>query len=162
MVAFVLSALVTIFTSTTIFMEIKKGSLDFIEKILTACYNSNKDDLFVMSLMHQYEDRGFLTKGQLQGLFYKAEKVADLSSGLLATLERAISKLPTKEKKNAPVVLKEEKRDEETESKLNEILANYPQHKAVLGLQNNFKKHDKLNSTEKLELDKIYKLLFKK
>ena len=142
-------------------MEIKKGSLDFVEKILTACYNSNKDDLFVMSLMHQYEDRGFLTKGQLQGLFYKAEKVADLSAGLLATLERAISKLPTKEKKNAPIVLKEEKKDEETENKLNEILAKYPQHKAVLGLQNNFKKYDKLNSNELNELKRLYKLFIK-
>lgn len=143
-------------------MEIKKGSLDFVEKILTACYNSNKDDLFVMSLMHQYEDRGFLTKGQLQGLFYKAEKVKDLSVGLLATLERAISKLPTKEKKNTPIILKEEKKDEETENKLNEILSKYPRHKAILGLQSSFKKHSKLNSAEKLELDKIYKLLFKK
>lgn len=58
----------------------KKGSLDFVEKILTACYNSNKDDLLVMSLMHQYEDRVFLTKGQLQGLFYKDEKVVAIAS----------------------------------------------------------------------------------
>ncbi len=143
-------------------MEVKKGNIDFVEKILTACYNSNKDDLFVMSLMHQYEDRGFLTKGQLQGLFYKAEKVADLPTGLLATLQATLSKLPTREKKNAPIVINEVKKDEETENKLNEILAKYPQHKAVLGLQNNFNKYDKLTSIEKLELDRIYKLLFKK
>ena len=143
-------------------MEIKKGSLDFVEKILTACYNSNKDDLFVMSLMHQYEDRGFLTKGQLQGLFYKAEKVTDLPAGLLATLEATITKLPTREKKNAPIVITEVKKDEETEKKLNAILAKYPQHKAVIGLQNNFVKYDKLSSSEKLELDRIYKLLIQK
>ena len=143
-------------------MQIKKDGLDFVEKILTACYNSNKDDLFVMSLMHQYEDRGFLTKGQLQGLFYKAEKVTDLPTGLLATLEATLSKLPTREKTNTPIVISEVKKDEETENMLNEILVKYPQHKAVIGLQNNFKKHDKLNSTEKLELNKIYKLLFKK
>ena len=140
-------------------MQIKKDSLDFVEKILTACYNSNKGDLFVMSLMHQYEDRGFLTKGQLQGLFYKAEKVADLPTGLLATLEATLSKLPTREKKDAPIVINELKKDEETQNKLAEILAKYPQHKAVLGLQNNFNKYDKLSSTEKLELNKIYKLL---
>lgn len=143
-------------------MQIKKDGLDFVEKILTACYNSNKDDLFVMSLMHQYEDRGFLTKGQLQGLFYKAEKVEDLPAGLLATLQATLSKLPTREKKNAPIVLNEFKKDEETANILSEILAKYPQHKAVLGFQNNFNKYDKLNSTEKLELNKIYKLLFKK
>jgi hypothetical protein len=143
-------------------MQIRKDGLDFVEKILTACYNSNKDDLFVMSLMHQYEDRGFLTKGQLQGLFYKAEKVQELPTGLLATLQATLSKLPTREKKDAPIIISEVKKDEETENILNEILLKYPQHKAVIGLQNNFKKYDKLNSTEKLELNKIYKLLFKK
>lgn len=143
-------------------MEIKKGNIDFVEKILMACYNNNQYDLFVMSLMHQYEERGFLTKGQLQGLFYKAEKIEDLPAGLLATLQATISKLPTREKKNVAINVKEEKRDEETENIFTEVLAKYPQHKAVLGLQNNFKKHDKLSSTEKIELNKIYKLLFKK
>lgn len=143
-------------------MEIKKGQLDFVEKILTACYKTHKYDLFVMSLMHQYEERGFLTKGQLQGLYYKAEEVKDLPAGLLATLEATISKLPTKEKKNVPIVIKEEKKDEETENKLNEILAKYPQHKAVLNLQNIFNKHNKLTSSEKLALNKIYKIIFKK
>ncbi len=143
-------------------MEIKKGSLDFVEKVLTACYNSNKDDLFVMSLMHQYEERGFLTKGQLQGLFYKAEKVADLPTGLLATLEATIIKLPTREKKNTPIVITEVKKDEETEKRINQILGKYPQHKAVIGFQNNFNKYDKLSSSEKLELDRIYKMLIKK
>ena len=143
-------------------MEIKKGQLDFVDKILNACYKELKYDVFLMSLMHQYEERGFLTKAQLQGLFYKAEKVENLPAGLLATLQATISKLPTKEKKNAPIEIKEVKKDEETENMLNEILAKYPQHKAILGLQNNFLKYDKLNSTEKLELNKIYKILFKK
>jgi hypothetical protein len=143
-------------------MKINNINLDFVEKILTACYNSNKDDLFVMSLMHQYEDRGFLTKGQLQGLFYKAEKLEDLPAGLLATLQATITKLPTREKKNTPIVLNEVKKDEVTENMLSDILAKYPQHKAVIGLQNNFNKYDKLTSTEKLELNKIYKLLSKK
>jgi hypothetical protein len=143
-------------------MKNNTPNLDFVEKILNACYNLNKDDLFVMSLMHQFEDRGFLTKGQLQGLFYKAEKVDDLPSGLLATLQATITKLPTKEKKDTPIVLNETKKDEETANMLNEILAKYPQHKAVIGLQNNFNKYDKLTSTEKLELNKIYKLVLKK
>jgi hypothetical protein len=58
--------------------------------------------------------------------------------------------------------MSEVKKDEETENKLNEILAKYPQHKAVIGMHNNFKKYDKITSTEKLELERIYKLLFKK
>ena len=44
-----------------------KGKLDIIDKILEACYKHNPDALFVMSLMHQYEDRGSLSKKQLEG-----------------------------------------------------------------------------------------------
>lgn len=40
-------------------MKTNNTNLDFVEKILAACYNSNKDDLFVMSLIHQFEDRDF-------------------------------------------------------------------------------------------------------
>ena len=142
-------------------MEKKKDSIDFVEKILTTCYNNNKNDLFVMSLMNQYEDRGFLTKGQLQGLFYKAEKVEDLQPGLLATLQATLSKLPTKIKSEKPEIITEVKRDVETENKLKNILDKFPQHKAIIGLQNNFNKFDKLSSTEKMELDRFYKLLIK-
>ena len=142
-------------------MEKKKDSIDFVEKILTICYNNNKNDLFVMSLMNQYEDRGFLTKGQLQGLFYKAEKVEDLAPGLLATLQATLSKLPTKIKSEKPEIITEVKRDVETENKLKTILDKFPQHKAIIGLQNNFNKFDKLSSTEKMELDRFYKLLIK-
>lgn len=145
-------------------MQIKKGDIDFVDKILSCCYNHfRQEDIFVMSLMHQYEERGFLTKAQLQGLFYKAEKVPNLPAGLLATLQSTIKKLPTKEKKNAPIVITNEpKKDEETEAMLTKILTAFPQHKAVIGLQNNFSKYSKLNPSEKLELTKIYKLMVEK
>lgn len=144
-------------------MQIKKGDIDFVDKILTCCYaHFKQEDLFVMSVMHQYEERGFLTKGQLQGLYYKAEKVPNLPAGLLATLQATITKLPTKAKKNEPLVLADVKKDEETEKILTQILAKFPQHKAIIGLQNNFTKYTKLNPTEKLELNKIFKLLVEK
>ena len=44
---------------------------------------------------------------------------------------------------------------------LKTILDKFPQHKAIIGLQNNFNKFDKLTSAEKLELDRFYKLLIK-
>lgn len=145
-------------------MQIKKGDIDFVDKILNCCYEHfRQNDLFVMSLMHQYEERGFLTKGQLQGLFLKAEKVPNLPAGLLATLHSTVKKLPTKEKRNAPIEIKNApKKDEETENMLTKILATFPQHKAVIGYQNNFKRHDKLTTSEKLELTKIYKLMIDK
>lgn len=144
-------------------MQIKKGDIDFVDKILTCCYEHyRQQDIMLLSLMHQYEDRGFLTKAQLQGLFYKAEKVPNLPAGLLATLQSTISKLPTRSKKQEVVVLKEEKIDTESKQMLETILAKFPQHKAIMGLQNNFKKHEKLTPAEKLELTKIYKLMEEK
>ena len=81
-------------------MQIKKGNIDFVDKVLNCCYEHfRQQDLTLLSLMNQYEDRGFLTKGQLQALYYKAEKVPNLPAGLLATLESTISKLPTRNKK---------------------------------------------------------------
>jgi hypothetical protein len=73
-------------------MEKKKGP-DVIDKILDACYQANKNALFTMSLMHQYEDRGFLTKGQLEGLYNKASSIEDMPVAWLATLEATIAKI---------------------------------------------------------------------
>jgi hypothetical protein len=144
-------------------MQIKKGQLDFVDKILNYCYQYYKQqDLMLLSLMHQYEERGFLTKGQLQALFYKAEKVPNLPTGLLATLQSTILKLPTRNKKQETIVITQEKQDTETETMISTILAKHPQHKAVLGLQNIFNKHSKLSTTEKLDLQKIYNLMKQK
>jgi hypothetical protein len=144
-------------------MQIKKGNIDFVDKILACCYEHFKlQDLTLLSLMHQYEERGFLTKGQLQALFYKAEKVPNLPAGLLATLQSTISKLPTRNKKQEVITLKQEKIDTESKEMMEAILAKYPQHKAIIGLHNNFNKHNKLATSEKLELQKIYKLMKEK
>jgi len=141
-------------------MQIKKGNIDFVDKVLNCCYEHfRQQDLTLLSLMNQYEDRGFLTKGQLQALYYKAEKVPNLPAGLLATLESTISKLPTRNKKQETITLKEQKVDTESQEMLDAILAKFPQHKAIIGLFNNFNKHEKLTTTEKLELQKIYKLM---
>lgn len=145
-------------------MQLKKGDINVVDKILVACYDYYRQkDAMLLSLMHQYEERGFLTKAQLQGLLYKAEKVPNFSAGLLATLQSTIKKLPTKAKKTDEVIIKaDNKKDEETEQMLTKILVAFPQHKAVIGLQNNFNKHDKLSPSEKLELIKIFKLMVEK
>lgn len=144
-------------------MTTKKNGPDVIDKILTACYEHNKDALFIMSLMHQYEDRGFLTKGQLEGLFKKASSIKEMPSAWLATLEATIAKLPTRDKtpiqnKFATVTTK----DVVIEQKIAAILQKYPQHKAVLGLQFKFQKQQELSASEKKEVEKFYQLLIEK
>lgn len=77
-------------------MSSSKQKLDIIDKILDACYRYNPDALFVMSLMHQYEERGSLSKKQLEGLYQKALKVPDMPVNWLATLQATINKMHTR------------------------------------------------------------------
>lgn len=138
-----------------------KGKLDIIDKVLEACYQHNPDALFVMSLMHQYEDRGSLSKKQLEGLLLKASKVPMIPTNWLATLEATINKMHTKEKSpaiiNTPLYIK----DEGLEKKMIEILQKYPNHKRVVFLSTKFNKNELLTSIEKTEIEKFYKLLIK-
>jgi len=139
----------------------KKQGIDIIDKVLEACYAANKDALFIMSLMHQYEDRGFLTKKQLEGLHSKASKIKDMPTGWLATIEATIAKLPTRDKTPVQTKIVEHIEDEKIPLQLEAILAKYPQHKTVLGLQAKYTKHKLLTASEITELEKFYKLLVK-
>ena len=139
----------------------KKSGVDIINKVLEAVYAADKDSLFIMSLMHQYEDRGFLTKKQLVGLHDKAKKIPDITPGWLATIEAMIAKLPNRDR--SPVIKKHTEviADENTAAQLSVILSKYPQHKAVLMLRSKFQKEHELSAAEKNELQKFYKLLMK-
>lgn len=140
----------------------KKQGVDIINKVLEACYAEDKDSLFIMSLMHQYEDRGFLTKKQLEGLHSKAIKQSEIPPGWIATIEAMVAKLPTRDK--TPLIVKQAPAavtDDTTAVQLAAILAKYPQHKAVLLLQSTFQKEHALTAAEKALLQKFYTLLIK-
>lgn len=137
-----------------------KPGIDIIGKILDALYAHNPDALFVMSLMHQYEDRGSLSKKQLEGLLSKAKKVKDLPESWLGTLEAIILKMPTRYKSTEPIIPTPIYEKEEASGKMIEaILSKYPQHKRVLFLRAKFNNHETLTAEEKTELKKFCKVL---
>ena len=138
---------------------VKKKGPDIIDKVLEACYGANKDSLFVMSLMHQYEERGWLTKKQMQGLHNMASKVDGLSTGLLATLEATILKLPNRYKSSIEIKAPEKIKDEKIGNQIQAILAKYPQHKTVLSFQFKYEKNETFTSAETVALEKFFKLL---
>jgi hypothetical protein len=143
-------------------MSTSNKKLDIIDRILEACYKHNPDALFIMSLMHQYEERGSLSKKQLEGLMLKAVKVPDMPPNWLATLEATINKMHTKEKAppektNTPLFIK----DEETGNKMKDILARYPHHKRVVFLYAKYEKNELLSAAEKEEVIKFWKILVK-
>lgn len=137
-----------------------KPGIDIIAKILDALYAHNPDALFVMSLMHQYEERGSLSKKQLQGLLSKAQKVKDMPSSWLGTLEAIILKMPTRYKPVEPVVASPIYQKDETAGKyISAILARYPEHKRVLFLQAKYANNEPLSADETAELKKFAKVL---
>ncbi|HJV19865.1 MAG TPA: hypothetical protein VJ552_08330 [Sediminibacterium sp.] len=140
-------------------MSSSKQKLDIIDRILDACYRYNPDALFVMSLMHQYEERGSLSKKQLEGLYQKALKVPGMPVNWLATLQATIQKMHTREKapavNNTPLF----KKDEVVGEKMAAILQKYPQHKRVLFLFSKYQKNEPISLTECAEVEKFHKLL---
>lgn len=141
------------------FKHRKPPAIDIIDKVLDACYRYNPDALFIMSLMHQYEERGSLSKKQLQGLYLKAQKVQDIPPAWLATLEATILKMPTRQKSETPASTPMYSKDEAVLKKISAILQKYPQHKRVLFLQSKWKNNEPLSVAELKEVDRFYQRL---
>jgi hypothetical protein len=75
-------------------MERRKPGVDVILDVLKLTVQTFPDSPFAASLLQQYQERGFLTKKQLEGLMNKASKVYDMPPGKLATLQAIIQKMP--------------------------------------------------------------------
>lgn len=145
---------------TCFLMYKPKPGIDIIGKILDALYAHNPDALFVMSLMHQYEERGSLSKKQLQGLLSKAQKVPGMPASWLGTLEAIILKMPTRYKSVEPIIKSPiYQQDAELGLLIQSILNRYPQHKRVLFLKARYDNHEPLSAEEQKELRKFIKLL---
>lgn len=143
-------------------MDKRKLDVDVIEKVLDTCYRARPDALFFMSLLHQYEERGSLSKKQLEGLLAKARKIEEVPANWLATLEAVILKMPTRFKSAMPVTAAPVvEKDERPGELMAAILAKYPQHKRVLFLKARYDNNEPLSTQETGELEKFAKLLLK-
>ena len=137
----------------------KNSSIDVIDKILDACYKHNPDALFIMSLMHQYEERGSLSKKQLQGLHSKASKIEKLHGAKLATLEALIKKMPTRFKSELPETKPMFEKNNLAGELIDAILSKYPQHKRVLFFKSKFDNNEVITLQEMDELKKFKQVL---
>lgn len=132
--------------------------LDVLKESLAA-YPTSK---FIESLLYQYQERGSLSKKQLEGLHSKAGNVKTISPGKLATLEAIILKKPTRYKSDMPVAAPVFTKDLLMEQLINEILEKYPQHKRVLFIKLKFDNQEAISTLEKSEIERFHKLLIKK
>jgi hypothetical protein len=137
-----------------------RPDVDIILDILTAVAEAYPGNAFAQSIWYQYQERGGLSKKQLQGLYAKAKKTKGISPARLATLEAIILKKPTKDrtplpKNTAPIYQK----NETVGSIITTILEKYPGHKRVLFLRAKYENNEPLNATELAELQKFARLL---
>jgi hypothetical protein len=75
-------------------MEKKKPEIDIVNEVLEECILAYPVSSFIISLYKQYQQRGSLSKKQLQGLYGKAETAGTVAAGKMATLEALIKKMP--------------------------------------------------------------------
>lgn len=137
----------------------KKPGVDVIKVVLQLMQKARPDSVFIASLSQQYEERGGLSKKQLEGLYQKALKVQEIPAPKLATLEAIILKKPTRERSKpseaTPLFIK----DETTGKIIDAILQKFPQHKRVLFFKAKHDNNELLSVAEKSELKRFEKLL---
>jgi hypothetical protein len=136
-----------------------RPDVDIINDLLEAVALARPADAFVKSLHLQYQERGGLSKKQLQGLYGKASRIEGIPPGKLATLEAIILKRPTREKSSLPAAIPAYKPDEESGKIIKAILEKYPEHKRVLFFKSKFDNDEPLNQAELSELQRFEKLL---
>jgi hypothetical protein len=140
-------------------MNKKKPVVDVVNDLLEECIQAYPVSSFVISLYKQYQQRGSLSKKQLQGLYSKAEKIKDISPVKLGTLEAVIKKMPTRYKSDLPAAKPLFEKDESAGRLIESILEKYPQHKRVLFLKAKYDNNEILSPLDIDELKRFKQLL---
>jgi hypothetical protein len=144
-----------------VMIQRKKPDVDVLKEVLEAAKKAYPKSEFVHSLAFQYEERGGLSKKQLEGLLGKMKKLDNFPPNWIATMEALILKKPQKYRsalpENKPLYQKQER---ET-GMIDEILSSFPLHKRVLFFKSRLDNNNLLTASEILELERFYKLLKK-
>jgi hypothetical protein len=140
-------------------MNQPKDRLDIINEVLEECILAYPLSSFIISLYKQYQQRGSLSKKQLQGLYGKASKIEQLAPGKLATIEAIIKRMPTRYKSELPEIKPLFEKEESRGLLISEILAKYPQHKRVLFLKAKYDNNEVFTATDMNDLKRFRSLL---
>jgi hypothetical protein len=135
-----------------------RPDVDIVLDVLKAVLEAQPLSSFTQSLLHQYQERGGLSRKQLQGLYNKAAKIKTIPPHKLATLEAIILKKPQKYKSALPSVKALYAKDEEAGELIHAILEKYPQHKRVLFFKSKYENNELLPA-DMAELQKFKQLL---
>ena len=136
-----------------------RPDVDIIKDLLEAVLSAQPESSFIQSLLYQYQERGGLSKKQLEGLYNKAVKIKTIPPNKLATLEAVILKRPTRYKSAPPPPAPLYTKDEKAGQMIEAILAKYPQHKRVLFFKSKYDNNEVLSPTDIAEIQKFSKLV---
>ena len=142
-------------------MQNKRPGVDIVNDMLEECILAYPVSSFVISLYKQYQERGFLSKKQLQGLYGKSSQIQGISPTKLATLEAIIKRMPTRYKSGLPESAPLFEKDPVAGEMIDSILQKYPQHKRVLFFKAKWDNNETLTPAEMTELKKFQQLLLK-
>ena len=140
-------------------MHPQKDRLDMINEVLEECILAYPLSSFIISLYKQYQQRGSLSKKQLQGLYSKASKIENLPPGKLASIEAIIKRMPTRYKSELPEPTPLFEKEASTGKLIEEILAKYPQHKRVLFLKVKYDNNELFTPADLADLKRFKSLL---
>lgn len=136
-----------------------RPDVDVVLGILQSVLEAQPGSTFVRSLLQQYQERGGLSKKQLEGLHSIASKKSIIPATRLATLEAIIKKKPTRYKSERPAATPLYTKDEAAGDLMRSILARYPEHKRVLFLLAKYENNETLSPADLAELQRFGKLL---
>jgi hypothetical protein len=135
--------------------------VDVIMDVLKQAQAAFPGSTFINSLLMQYQQRGSLSKKQLEGLHSKASGAKTISPGKLATIQAIILKKHTNHRSIVSKPVAVETKNDNTIQLIQEILSQYPLHKRVLYFKMKSDNKEQLLVAERTELEKFHKLLYK-
>lgn len=140
----------------------KKPDVDVIKEVLEWVIVAQPKSSFAQSLYIQYQERGTLSKAQLQGLLDKSSRISRIPDAHKATLEAIIKRKFSKTKSALPENKDLYEVDQLNLDKVNYILQYLPEHKSIRPLELKIKDHFPLTPLEISTIDKVYQLVQKK
>lgn len=139
-----------------------KPDVDIILDVLKHAREYYPASNFIESLLYQYQERGGLSKKQLEGLYSKSLNVQSIAPGKLATLEAIIKKKPTRHRSPASVPASLAPANNELlEKQISDILEKYPLHKRVVFIKSKLDNNEAVSALEKSEITRFHTLLIK-
>ncbi len=136
--------------------------IDIVNEVLELCILAYPVSPFIISLYKQYQQRGSLSKKQLEGLYGKASGITNILPGKLATLEALIKRMPNRFKSELPSATPVFEKDKVAGGMIDAVLEKYPQHKRVVFFKAKYDNNEVLTPNDVSELKRFMQVIEKK